>query len=247
MRRVPVGRYEVGSPVGEAERDDDEAQHSVVLTHSLWMGATEVTQGQYRAVMGENPVGREDCDRWGKASGASDGEPVYCVSWLDAVRYANALSAREGLERCYEVSGERVTWPRGVLCSGYRLPTESEWEVSARGGGSGVYAGGNELGSLGWYRENSGDRTHAVGGKSANGYGLYDMSGNVWEWTWDVYGEYPSGEVTDPLGARDGADRVGRGGGWINDPRLARVAYRNRVGPGGRFDALGFRLARTNP
>ncbi len=238
MRLVPSGRYVVGSPAGEAERFDDEAQHSVVLTHSVWMGATEVTQGQYRTVMGENPS---------KFSACGDSCPVETVSWLDAVRYANALSAREGLESCYEVSGERVKWPRGVLCSGYRLPTESEWEVAARGGGSGVYAGGNELGSLGWYRENSGWRTHAVGGKSANGYGLYDMSGNVWEWTWDVYGEYPSGEVTDPLGARDGALRVYRGGGWSYDRRSARVASRRGNEAGCRNFLLGFRLARTNP
>ena len=238
MRRVPAGRYVVGSPVGEAERGDDEAQHSVVLTHAVWMGATEVTQGQYRAVMGENPSGFSAC---------GDSCPVEKVSWLDAVRYANALSAREGLESCYEVSGERVTWPRGVACSGYRLPTESEWEVAARGGGSGVYAGGNELGSLGWYGENSGERTHAVGEKAANGYGLYDMSGNVWEWVWDVYGEYPLGEVTDPQGPRDGAVRVGRGGGFASADGLARVAVRGYQAPQDCGDSLGFRLAKSNP
>ena len=244
---VPAGTYMIGSPGSESGRSNDEAQHSVTLTHGFLMGTTEVTQGQYKALMGTNPVvSQTDCNKWGNTSGPADDEPVYCVSWVDAANLANAASAKEGLESCYVVSGENVSWPKLLGCTGYRLPTESEWEVAARGGGSGMYAGGNDLGSVGWFDGNSGGRTHPVGKKSANGYGLYDMSGNVWEWTWDIYNEtYPSGSVRDPTGASDGPGRVYRGGSWGSPAGVARAALRGRDFPGGRDDGLGLRLSRT--
>jgi len=245
---VPAGTYTIGSPTTEANRSDNEAEHAVTLTHGFWMGTTEVTQGQYKALMGTNPVvSQTDCGNFGNTAGPADDEPVYCVSWVDAANLANAANVKEGLESCYVVSGESVSWPKGLGCTGYRLPTESEWEVAARGGGSGIYAGGNDLGGLGWNADNSGGRTHPVGQKSANGYGLYDMSGSVWEWTWDTYGNYPAGSVTDPTGASDGPLRVNRGGSWVNTAVLARAANRRRFDPGYRFNNLGFRLSRTIP
>jgi len=111
-----------------------------------------------------------------------------------------------------------------------------------------MYAGGSDLGGLGWYRDNSDGRTRPVGQKSPNRYGLYDMSGNVWEWTWDIYGEaYPAGAVTDPTGATDGPGRVFRGGSWYGPAEFARAAYRDRYNPGRRRGNLGVRLARTIP
>ncbi len=249
LSAVPAGTFTLGSPTTEANRSEDETQHSVTLTRGFLMGTTEVTQGQYKALMGTNPVvSQTDCNKWGNTAGPADDEPVYCVSWVDAANLANAASAKEGLESCYVVSGDNVSWPKGFACTGYRLPTESEWEVAARGGESGIYAGGDDLGSLGWFGGNSGGRTHPVGQKFRNGYGLYDMSGNVWEWTWDIYnGSYPTGSVTDPTGASDGPFRVYRGGSWSLAAGYARAAYRDRNYPGDRNDLLGLRLSRTIP
>ncbi len=248
LAAVPAGTYTIGSPSTEADRGNDEAEHSVTLTRGFFMGTTEVTQGQYQALMGTNPVvSQPDCLRFKKASSPADDAPVYCVSWVDAANLANAASAKEGLESCYVVSGDKVSWPKGLACTGYRLPTESEWEVAARGGGSGIYAGGHDLGSLGWFNGNSGGRTHPVGQKAPNGYGLYDMSGNVWEWTWDIDGNYPTGSTTDPAGAAEGSSRVIRGGSWYNSAAYARVAVRGNDDPADRNRDLGFRLARTIP
>jgi formylglycine-generating enzyme required for sulfatase activity/serine/threonine protein kinase len=248
LAAVPAGTYTIGSPTTEADRRENEAQHSVTLTRGFSMGTTEVTQGQYQALMGANPVvSQTDCFRLGDASSPADDEPVYCVSWVDAANLANAASAKEGLESCYVVSGDKVSWPKGLACTGYRLPTESEWEVAARGGGSGIYAGGHDLGSLGWFDGNSGGRPHPVGQKASNGYGLYDMSGNVWEWTWDAYGDYPTGSTTDPAGAARGSYRVLRGGSWYDSAAGARVAVRSFLVPAFRNFSLGFRLARTIP
>jgi hypothetical protein len=141
MRRVPAGREEIGSPPDAVDRSDDEVLHPVVVTHALWVGATEVTQGQYRAVVGVNPSHFSEC---GEAC------PVEQVSWRDAVAFANALSAREGLDPCYVVTEGSVAWPQGVQCTGYRLPTEAEWEVAARGGGTGVYAGSDAVEAVAW-------------------------------------------------------------------------------------------------
>ncbi len=206
------------------------------LTRSVLMGETEVTQGLYAAVMGTNPSEFQAC-------GPSC--PVQEISWYDAVTFANALSSQEGLDPCYVISGESVSWPSGPGCLGYRLPTESEWEVAARGSIGAKYSGSASLYAIGWYDDNSGGETHPVGQKQANGYGLYDMSGNVWEWTWDWYGEYPSGTPADPAGPASGSRRVTRGGSWDRDPQSARVAVRSSSPPGVRGNALGVRLVRT--
>jgi formylglycine-generating enzyme required for sulfatase activity len=136
--------------------------------------------------------------------------------------------------------------------NGYRLPTEAEWEYAAKGGKSGdfvvynEYAGSNTVGDVGWYNENSGGRTHEVGTKEANELGLFDMSGNVFEWCWDWYGTYPSGAQTDPMGASSGANRVRRGGSWGDNGQYLRSALRRDGAPSGSGNYLGFRLLRSS-
>ena len=129
----------------------------------------------------------------------------------------------------------------------YRLPTEAEWEWAARGGEAFLYAGSNDLDVVAWHRGNSGGGRHAVAGKRANRFGLSDMTGNVWEWTADWAGDYPTGSVTDPTGPAYGSNRVLRGGSWYDVASITRVAYRRNFDPGVRFYNFGFRLLRSLP
>ena len=250
MVRIQPGTFTMGSPASEPDRSNDETVHQVTLTRAYLMGTTEVTQGLWTKVMGSNPSKFTAC-------GADC--PVEQVSWCDAVVFANKLSAAEGFTAAYTLpagfsagmdfdrcnaaaSGVRMN----RAANGYRLPTEAEWEFAARAGEQALYAGGNDLDAVGWYGGNSGSMTHPVGRKRANAWGLQDMSGNVWEWTWDVYGDYP-GAVTDPLGVASGPNRVNRGGSWLFTADDARAAYRYGSYPGRRYDLLGLRLSRTLP
>lgn len=234
MVRIEPDEFWMGSPSGEDNRGRNETRHRVPITQGFAIGSTEVTQALYKAVMGENP-----------SYFKGNNKPVEQVSWHDAVKLCNRLSEQEGLESAYRISGETVTWDQSA--NGYRLPTEVEWEYTARGGEEQVYSGSDHIGDVAWYSSNSGHKTHAVGGKQANEWGLCDMTGNVWEWVWDWYGEYPSGTATDPAGPSKGSSRVLRGGSWVIIPRYARVAVRGRDVPGVRSSNLGFRLARSIP
>ncbi len=240
LRWVPSGTTTLGCTPGQGGDcfDSERPARSVIQSRALWVGETEVTQGLYGRVMGNNPS---------KFSACGPACPVENLSWFDAVTFANKLSAVEGLEPCYVILGEQVSWPKGVACLGYRLPTDAEWEVAARGGQDPKYAGGDTLGVVGWYVENSGGQTHPVAQKAPNGYGLYDMSGNVWEWVWDWRGRLGEavGPVTDPLGPATGDDRVCRGGGWSLEPVVHRVAYRGSNTPQHHYWDLGLRLVRT--
>ena len=218
---VPPGRFAMGSPEGEAGREDDERQHGVRISEGFWMGKYEVTQREWELVMGSNPSYYKAC---------RPRCPVENVSWEDVQGFIQKLNEDEREAG----SGNR-----------YRLPSEAEWEYAARAGTSGVRYG--ELDEIAWYDGNSGWKTHPVGEKRANGWGLHDMLGNVWEWTADWYGEeYPSGMVTDPRGPSTGSLRVCRGGGWGNYARYVRSAGRGSVSPGSRDSNIGFRLVRTN-
>jgi len=216
---IPPGTFVMGSPSSEGGRDADEVQHTVTLTQGFWMSDHEVTQGEYQAVMGNNPsYFKGDLNR-----------PVEQVSWDDAVLYCQKLTERER-------AGGQITAQQA-----YRLPTEAEWEYAARAGTTGARYG--ELDTIAWWYGNAGNQTHPVKQKAANGWGLHDMIGNVWDWCSDWYGEYPTGSVTDPRGPSSGSVRVARGGSWFDGAGGARSAYRGRSDPGSRYGSLGFRPA----
>ena len=169
--------------------------------------------------MGNKP---SDCDY-----GCGDKRPVQNINWFDAVEYMNKLSEREGLMPCYRRTGQEVEWDRS--CTGYRLPTEAEWEYAARAGTVTAYSFGDdasELGEYAWYSRNAEGQVREVGTKRANPWGLYDMHGNVWEWVWDWHGPYGAQAATDPTGPEDGSLRVLRGGSFIVGPWVLRSALR---------------------
>ncbi len=236
LKRIPVGQFVMGSPVGEG-RPDEHPQHEVRITRPFYLGVFEVTQGQYRAVMGNNPSHFE----------GSDDLPVESVSWPNTVRFCNKLSEREGRKPYYQIDGDMVTIAGGY---GYRLPTEAEWEYACRAGTSTRFPFGddeNALGQYGWFSVNSNRRTHPVGERQPNAFGLYDMHGNVWEWCWDGYGAayYKRSPLNDPQGPERASVRVHRGGGWPTAPHFAESAARNGSGPVHLSYDLGFRLARV--
>jgi len=233
--RIPAGSFQMGSTDGA---DTEKPVHTVRISSDFYIGKYEVTQGLYEQLIGSNPSQFSSC--------GSDC-PVEKVNWYDAVNLANALSEQEGLSACYTISGTTVTMPSGLKCEGYRLPTEAEWEYAAKAGGSLTYAGSNDAAEVGWYEGNSGSGTHPVGQKKANAFGVYDMSGNVWEWTWDRYEAYTSSESTDPMGPSGGFDRVLRGGGWNYNASSLRSTDRHGSFPGGNNVSGGFRLSRSIP
>ena len=212
---VPSGDFMMGSET----IDYSKPVHKVILTQGFWLGKYPVTQGQWAKVMGSNPSDFKKGDNY----------PVETVSWEDVQDYINQLN--------------------GKGSGGFRLPTEAQWEYACRSGGKDEkWAGCNDesqLSHYGWYDDNSGVETHPVGQKRPNGLGLYDMSGNVWEWVEDWYGDYPSGTVTDPQGPSSGSRRVYRGGSWDYRASYSRSANRNNYSPDYRYRGLGFRLSRT--
>jgi serine/threonine protein kinase/formylglycine-generating enzyme required for sulfatase activity len=234
---IPAGDFLMGSPDSDGDAEANEKpQHRVRIARPFYLGATEVTQGQYRAVTGATPSSFK----------GSDDLPVEQVSWNDAIAFCTKLSKREGLKPSYQ-SGVGA-WS---AAEGYRLPTEAEWEYACRAGSTTKYSLGDYPGSLGeyaWCSDNSGQRTHPVGWKRPNAWGLYDMHGNVWEWCWDAYSEdyYRESPDLDPHGPPPGTlGRVFRGGGWDFGPQGARSADRSAFVPGRRGHSLGFRVARV--
>lgn len=180
--------------------------------------------------------------RWGRGK-----RPVINVSWYDAIHYCNWRSKQEGLMEVYQIIKQQQISPNWQA-NGYRLPTEAEWEYAARGGQQSQgfkYAGRNNVDEVAWYYKNSEGKTQTVGQKQANELGLYDLSGNVWEWCWDWYGDYPTKAMEDTQGPDTGSFRVGRGGSWHNVAIDARVEDREFINPASRGHNIGFRLARV--
>ncbi|MCF7913144.1 MAG: formylglycine-generating enzyme family protein [Candidatus Cloacimonetes bacterium] len=238
MIYVEGGTFEMGDHFNEGDSDELPI-HNVTLS-SFYIGQYEVTQGEYEEVMGTNPAHNY---------GVSDEYPVYYVTWYDAVEYCNALSEQEGLTPCYNLSD----WSCNFSADGYRLPTEAEWEYATRGGvnweDNYKYSGTtNELGDYAWFNSNSGSQTHEVGTRESNQLGIYDMSGNVWEWCNDWYSSsfYSSSPEDNPVGHGSGSDRAQRGGSWGSNARDCRTASRGHSSPTGSFNLLGFRLVRAN-
>jgi formylglycine-generating enzyme required for sulfatase activity len=218
---VEPGVFTMGSPSHEEGRNKAEGpQMRVTLTKGFWLGKTEVTQEQYELVMGKNPSAFKNV---GKQA------PVENVSWIDAMAFCEKLTARER-------EGGRL--PEGYV---FTLPTEAQWEYVARAGStdSAPY----DVESVAWFKKNSGESTHVVAKKTANRWGFHDMQGNVVEWCFDWYGNYPGGAVTDPKGPNHGYYRIARGGSWRTEERTLRFAARSG-GSSGRLDyTIGFRLA----
>ena len=216
MVRVEGGTFRMGA-TSEQEDDadsDEKPVHSVTLS-SYYIGKTEVTQALWQAVMGSNPSNFKGADL-----------PVECVSWDDCQEFIRKLNSMTG--------------------QNFRLPTEAEWEFACRGGNNSrgyKYSGSNNLGSVAWCDGNSGGKTHPVATKSPNELGIYDMSGNVWEWCADWYGGYSSSAQTNPKGPYGGSGRVSRGGSWDDCAGICRSSIRRDIYPTYGIYFLGLRLA----
>ncbi len=217
MVYVSGGSFNMGatSEQGSDAHDSEKPAHRVSVS-SYYIGQTEVTQALWQAVMGNNP------SNW-----KGDNLPVECVSWNDCQTFIEKLNSLTGRT--------------------FRLPTEAEWEFASRGGNNSrgyKYSGSNYLGDVAWYTENSNSKTHAVATKQANELGIYDMSGNVYEWCSDWYDSnyYKNSDSNNPRGAYTGSGRVFRGGRWYSLARYCRVSYRGYGTPDDRGNYLGLRL-----
>jgi formylglycine-generating enzyme required for sulfatase activity len=214
--RIPAGKFMMGSDTGGPL---EKPVHEVHISKPFYLGKYEVTQKEWQAVMGTNPSSfKEDANL-----------PVESVSWKDVQTFIQKLNVKEGDTR-------------------YRLPTEAEWEYAARAGTTTVYSFGSDerqLDEYAWYYANASNKTHPVGGKKPNAWGLYDMHGNVWEWVQDWYGLYAANSVTDPQGPPSGSSRMCRGGSWDYDAKCCRSADRRSGSLGIGYGHVGFRLLRT--
>jgi formylglycine-generating enzyme required for sulfatase activity len=218
---IPAGTFALGSPKDEPGREEREGpQTRVTISKPFWLGATEVTQQQWQAVMETNP-----------SQFKTEGYAVEKISWAEAVTFCERLTARE------RAAGRL---PNGYV---YALPTEAQWEYACRAGTTGRYAGDFE--ALTWHYKNTADAMSPspVGKKQPNAWGLYDMHGNVSEWCADWYGNYPGGSVTDPAGPSSGLFRVVRGGSWGAAPQDCRSAFRLALKPERQGNSIGVRVA----
>ena len=250
MILVKNGTFSMGNTRGDSKGYSNEKPiHTVNLTYNYWIGKYEVTFDQYDAYC--EAMGRSKPSDYGWGRGQ---RPVINVSWNEAIEYCNWLSGKEGYAKAYDSSGNllnrnsnKTTYIKKV--KGYRLPTEAEWEYAAQGGQNTKgykYSGSDTLSEVGWYKDNAGSKTHEVGKKKANELGIFDMSGNVWEWCYDWYASYTSKTQTNPIGANSGPYRLIRGGGWYYSAHYCRVVIWGSYYPSFMSSNLGFRIVRTD-
>jgi formylglycine-generating enzyme required for sulfatase activity len=247
MVLVEGGTFRMGRNLGPYY-DNAKPAHRVTVG-SFYMARYEVTQKEWTEIMGTTVAQQKE--RTGSSlefMGEGDNYPIYAVSWYEAVEYCNRLSIKEGLIPAYRGSGDDITCDFNA--TGYRLPTEAEWEYAARGGNKGFvlwkYSGGNNLDEVAWYWENGGRSTHPVGTKKPNRLGLYDMTGNVLEWCWDRYKfGYTRENQMNPAGPSSGAERVLRGDGWLSMASVIRLGSRGGSRPHQRYITVGFRVVRS--
>jgi formylglycine-generating enzyme required for sulfatase activity len=254
---IEAGEFFMGSSSTSLGHKSDENLHIVKINKNFLMQRTEVTQRQWFEITGTMPSSNESC-----------GEqcPVENISWHEAIVYANILSRKNNLEPCYTDQNnyyyniidaeERAVpiWKNGLNCNGYRLPTEAEWEYAARSKTETDFWNGNikelecdldpNLDQVAHYCYNSSGKK-MVAQKDANFFNIYDTHGNVWEWVWDWYDNYPSDNIQDPQGPPDGTSRVARGGSWYSLARECRSANRGHSDPSARHSDLGVRLVRS--
>ena len=239
MIALPPGSFWMGNANVDAE-SDEKPRHRVTLSRGFLLGQTSLTQDLYEVVQSFNP-----------SQYKYPNHPVERVSWLDVVRWCNALSEKQGLKPAYELkeleNGKaHVVWNQ--LSDGYRLPTEAEWEYAARAGSNFTYAGSNRPDEVAWFgasRRREGQKTYRVSQKQANNWDFYDMSGNVWEWCWEDMRGYQATDVNNPVGTVETNYRVCRGGSNYLDARQTRCSYRMRYEVTYRSVFVGFRLARS--
>ncbi len=239
MIKVPGGTFYMG----------DKLQNRRVSVDIFAISQTPITQAQYFEVMGVNPSKLKGNNR-----------PVESVNWCEAVIFCNMLSIKKNLTPCYSIgdatnlSGIDMKSPmwKHITCNfettGYRLPTEAEWEFAARGGKNAettVYAGGDDIDKVAWYGENSNASTHDVALKFPNTLELYDMSGNVAEWCWDYMDELEGKAISNPHGPSIGNMHIKRGGSWLDDAEQCTVLYRSASAPTGKASNLGFRICQS--
>ena len=258
---IEPGEFEMGSPESEKGRSGNEVMHQVKITKGFYLGVYEVTQSQFKKVLGQNPAwfSKNGGGKPYVASKDTAAFPVEQISWYDAVEFCNALSNREGLPEYYTlqnikrnsdlIENAEVVENGGL---GYRLPTEAEWEYACRAGTKTPFHFGDELNgdnaniyakpTKGPYLK----RTQEVGSFKPNKFGLYDMHGNVFEWCNDRYEDY-LGDSVDPKGPVSGKARVVRGGSYRDNAKGTRSAFRTKDRPMARGFNLGFRVARTYP
>ena len=237
MVLIPKGEFIMGNTF-DPRPFQHEIPHKVCIGKDFLMSKYLVTQELWKFIMGHNPNRVIDKTH-----------PVERISWFECLEFCNRLSSLEEFPPIYSFEQKKVycNWEG----KGYRLPTEAEWEYAARGGEDYIYSGSNDVDDVAWYSGNSGSQTHEVCGLQKNGYGLCDMSGNVYEWCWDwydgsLYGTHADqGTVQDPYGANNGSTRVLRGGSWFRAARGTRVSNRRGRLPVFEDGALGFRLGRT--